>query len=260
MPELPDVEVFKKEAEKALDKEIETFHGKESKLLSHTEKEINGFLRGKSFHKAYRRGKYLFLITNSPKAVAMHFGMTGVLTYSAKEKDPPPYTLCSFYLKNQHGLHYISRRKLGKVELTRDYQEYIRQNEIGTDALEISKKDFLKKLNESKSMVKRFLTDQSALSGIGNIYADEILFQVKLHPKEKTYELTDNQKEELYEQVRKVLKTAVEKQADVKKFPRHFLLPVRKEGEKCPRCERSIEKISVSGRTGYYCKHCQKPG
>jgi formamidopyrimidine-DNA glycosylase len=100
--------------------------------------------------------------------------------------------------------------------------------------------------------------NQSALCGIGNVYADEILFQACIHPRQKASELTEKQQGELYKQMDKVLKTAIKNQADISQMPDNFLLPKRKEGEKCPRGKGKVEKIKISGRSGYYCPDCQE--
>jgi formamidopyrimidine-DNA glycosylase len=100
--------------------------------------------------------------------------------------------------------------------------------------------------------------DQSLFSGIGNIYSDEILFQARIHPKRKVNDLSKKEKTALYRKTGRVLETAIERMSGPGTFPAHFLLPRRNEGEKCPYCEGTVEKIKISGRGCFICPSCQK--
>lgn len=258
MPELPDVEIYRQEAEKALGSVIESVEITDSGFKGIEKSSLEESLPGEKLKKTLRRGKYLFLETGKKQAVAMHFGMTGYLSLVENDSDPPKYVKCIFNLDNDHRLCYSSRRKLGKVEVTSDTDEYITRHDLGQDALELSEKEFLDMLEKSRSMIKSFLTDQSIVAGVGNVYADEILFQARIHPRSPTTGLTGAPAKNIYKQMIRVLDIAIDKKADVSKMPGTFLLPVRKEGEKCPRCGGKIEKIRISGRTGYHCPACQK--
>ncbi|MFW6351081.1 MAG: zinc finger domain-containing protein, partial [Bacteroidota bacterium] len=152
----------------------------------------------------------------------------------------------------------ISRRKLGSVEITDDTEKYIRDAALGVDATEISEEVLREKLQKNQSAIKSFLMNQANMAGIGNVYSDEILFQAGIYPKKKAAKMTREESKKIYEEMNYVLKTAIDKEADVSEFPDHFLLSHRQEGEKCPGCNSEIQKIKVSGRTGYYCPDCQK--
>lgn len=258
MPELPDVEIYRQEAEKAKNSGIESFEIEDKKFIGISKNEFSDKLKGEKVKKTSRHGKYLFLSTSKRKAVVMHFGMTGDLKYLKKSEDAPEYARCSFGFKNKHKLHYISKRKLGHVEFTDNLEDFIKEMELGPDVLEISEDDFVSLLREKRSMVKTALTDQSVISGIGNVYADEILFQCKIHPKQKITALTNSDFKRLYKNTRKVLEKAIENNADPSKLPKSYLLPKREEGNNCPKCNGKIEKIKIAGRTGYFCPSCQK--
>lgn len=258
MPELPDVEIFRKEAEKSRNSGIQNVEVEDSGFVDLTKNDIDKKLKDKKFKDTIRRGKYLFLPVDKDAAVVMHFGMTGYLQYLKENEDTPDYTKCSFVLKNKHKLHYISKRKLGHVEFTDDVGEYVKEKKLGEDALEISEEDFISRLKKKKSMIKPAITDQNTVAGIGNIYADEILFQSKLHPKKSAAKLSEADLKKVYKNTQKVLKKAIEKEADVSKLPKTWLLPNRDEGNDCPKCDGKIKQIKISGRTGYYCPSCQK--
>ncbi len=258
MPELPDVEVFKKAADKSIGSKVENIVVKDEKFIDASKNSLGRHIKNQKIKKTLRRGKYLFIVLDNKYALALHFGMTGYLSHDTTDSETPSYAKCIFELRNNHQLSYVSKRKLGKVEITDDIEKYIEEQDLGPDALDISKSDFLSKMNESKASIKSFFMDQSILCGIGNVYADEILFHACIHPAQKAHKLTEKQGEELYKQMGRVLKIAIKKQADVSRMPDDFLLPKRKEGEKCPQGKGKIKKIKISGRTGYYCPDCQK--
>lgn len=257
MPELPDVERFRKEAEKALGHHVAEVEIKDKHFVDASPHEFDKFVTDNKLDNTLRRGKHLFLLVKDNKAIALHFGMTGSLRYIPAREDPPKYTKCIFHLKNGHQLCYISKRKLGSVEITEDMDKYINEQDLGPDALEIEEEEFLDEFADSTAMVKSFLTDQSILAGIGNIYADEILFQAGVHPKKKCNNLSRNQAKDIYKKMKKVLEKSVEKDGDISELPGSYLLPHREKGNKCPRCDGKIKKIKISGRSGYYCPSCQ---
>jgi formamidopyrimidine-DNA glycosylase len=100
------------------------------------------------------------------------------------------------------------------------------------------------------------------VAGIGNIYADEILFQARLHPQTPASSLDERARRALLRQIKAVLETAIERGAGAEQFlerlPEHYLLPHREKGGKCPRCGSAIATLKSGGRTSHYCPRCQK--
>lgn len=258
MPELPDVEKYRKEAEKCTNSGIEQVNVSDAHFVKLSENELDKKLKGKQFKKIIRHGKYLFLPADKSTSLVLHFGMTGEVHYLKEDEDKPKYTRCSILFKNKHTLHIVSRRKLGSVELAKDPDSFIKEKDLGPDALDIARKDFISLFENKKSMVKTALTDQSEIAGIGNVYADEILYQAKIHPQKPANQLSDKEKNTVYNELQNVLKTAIKHDADVSKLPESFLLPNRSQGKACPGCNGKIEKTKISGRTTYYCPSCQK--
>jgi len=95
------------------------------------------------------------------------------------------------------------------------------------------------------------------MAGIGNIYSDEILFQARIHPKATVDRLDRDQRGRLFRALKRVLRKAIEVQADPQRLPSSYLISHRDPEERCPRCKGKVEKIEVSGRSGYYCPRCQ---
>lgn len=258
MPELPDVEIYRQTAEKAKQNKISKVTSHDKKFDRVNEKEINKQFKNKTILGTERRGKHLFLFSNDNAIMIMHFGMTGELHYIKKNDDLPNYTKLELQFDNDDKLAYISKRKLGFVAFTDNPDRFIEENNIGADALDLSKPEFITKIKSKKSMIKPALMDQSVTSGIGNVYSDEILYQCRLHPKTKTTALTDKDWDNLYKSMKSVMKTAIYKNAQPSELPKSYLTRHRKEGETCPKCKGEIEKIKISGRGMYFCPSCQK--
>jgi len=112
-------------------------------------------------------------------------------------------------------------------------------------------------------VVKSALMDQSLMAGIGNIFADEILFQARVHPATKLDRLEKAEIERLYRAIKDVLETAIAHGAGSEQFldrlPAGYILPQRKKGGRCPRCGAEIECLKIGGRTSYFCPRCQRP-
>jgi formamidopyrimidine-DNA glycosylase len=154
---------------------------------------------------------------------------------------------------------------LGHVGLAKDAEAFIAGEKLGPDALDpkLDLAAFTATLGSGRRALKAALMDQSAVAGIGNIFADEILFQARLHPETKLGALSDAERKRLFEETRKVLQAAIKFGAGAEQFeerlPEGFNIPQRREGGRCPRCGTAIENLKIGGRTSYLCPNCQKP-
>jgi formamidopyrimidine-DNA glycosylase len=142
--------------------------------------------------------------------------------------------------------------------LTKGIEEFRKEHDLGTDALNLKEEEFLQLLEGKSRSIKGVLTDQHTLSGIGNVYSDEILYQCKIHPKTKTDTLQKGQKKQLFKEMREVLELAIDREGVRSDFPEGYLIRHRNEGEDCPKCKGKIRKIKISGRSTYFCPSCQK--
>jgi formamidopyrimidine-DNA glycosylase len=258
MPELPDVEVFRRYFDAtSLDQEIQYIDVLDQRILAGTTgHKLNRVLGGQRFETTARHGKYMFAGTDGEQWLVLHFGMTGYLRYLEGPAEPPAHTRVLFRFTNEHRLAFVCMRMLGKVELTSDPGEFIDERGLGADALRVDFDEFLSFTNR-RGTVKAALTTQSAIAGIGNIYADEILFQARIHPKRQVRDLSTEEFGSLYDSMHSVIRQAIDAEADVDRMPEGFLLPHREEGASCPRCSAPIQTAKVSGRTAYYCPTCQ---
>ena len=257
MPELPDVEIFRQYAEKnALNQKIEKVTVDEPKIAETDEHQLNQVFKGQELISAERLGKYLLLPTSEENFLVMHFGMTGWLEYQKEQKHK--HTRASFLFKNGYAMNFVNPRKLGRISLTTDMNAFQKEKKVGYDALGIKLEEFQDLIRKKKGTLKFFLMNQNIIAGIGNIYSDEILFQAGMLPKKQISDLEDYQQMALFQSMKEVLHKAIEHNADPENMPTSFIIPRRKEGDKCPACGGSVKKDQVSGRNFYYCPNCQK--
>ena len=261
MPELPDVERFRRYFEAtALHQEIIAVEIHSRQVLEATQaEELKEGLAHHTFEATDRHGKHLFAQLDNGRWLRLHFGMSGGLSYFKRMEDDPQYDRLLISFANGYHLAYTSQRKLGEITLLDDKAACIERHDLGpdvmSDALDLAR--FKGLLADRRGMIKSALMDQHLMSGIGNVYSDEILFQVGIHPRAKVPDLDEEQITRIYHEMREVLQTAIEHQADPAQFPPSYLTPHREEGAPCPRCDDEIARVKVSGRSAYYCPTCQ---
>lgn len=265
MPELPDVEGFRQYFNyTSLNKKILKIDVNAVEMLRRiSSRSIKMNLKNTWFTKTDRHAKYLFAFTNNGKILVLHFGMTGSLKYYKNEKEEPDHTRMLINFTNGYHLSYNCPRKLGKIFLINDKQEFIRNKQLGPDPISdnFNLKTFKELLNGKRGTIKSTLMNQKTISGIGNIYSDEILFNSNIHPASRTEKLNDDQVKKMFHMMRKILHKAIEEGVDENNMPRTYLLPNRAPGEDCPRCNGKIKKKTIAGRSAYFCdKHQKKIG
>jgi formamidopyrimidine-DNA glycosylase len=106
--------------------------------------------------------------------------------------------------------------------------------------------------------VKAILLNQQLIAGIGNLYADEILFRTRMHPATGTARLCDKDLTGLFRAMRHVLEKAIALKTDFSRLPKSWLLTHRGKAGRCPRCGRALKSATIGGRTAWFCRHCQK--
>lgn len=260
MPELPDVEIFRRYVEStSLHKKITKVSINNPELLTGTTRaQLEKTLRGNIFKTTKRHGKHLFIGLNQEKYLVLHFGMTGYIKYYRKPEEKPDHERFRCTFENQYHLAFSCQRKLGKISLTQNVAKFCSAHSLGPDANKLNEITFRDIISGSKSMIKSTLMDQGKIAGIGNIYSDEILFRAGIHPKRSSSKLTKEEMSNLFQAIRDVLQTATEKNADPEQMPNHYLLPHRDGDGLCPNCGGNLKKIKASGRNCYICPKCQK--
>ena len=260
MPELPEVESFKKYIDKtSLHQKIEMVNVfARNVLLNTTVKKLIDTLQGNSFEGTFRHGKFLFLKLKNGGYLMLHFGLTGDVEYWDAESDPPKYRALHIQFESGNNFAFTDTRKMGKIAIVTDAEKFVESRGYGKDALKISREEFAEKLGKRRVAVKTVLMDQKVVAGVGNEWSDEILFQCKIHPESVSQQLKSRQVKKIYEAMVSNMREAVKHNADRTKMKHLFFLDNRKAGLKCPRCEGTTAFKTIGGRSSYFCPSCQK--
>lgn len=266
MPELPDVEGFKRVlARNALRKTIARVVVRDARILGKlSARTFASRLQDARLVAARRHGKHLMAHIDHGGWLTLHFGMTGALQFVRNGDDEPPFTRVRLDFASDGCLAYTNKRMIGHVGLVEDAADFIAAEELGPDALDrrFDFDAFKAATLGIKRDVKSVLMDQHIVAGIGNIYSDEILFHARLNPAERIDNLAPGQLKRLFLKMREVLKTAIVRGAGseqfVERMPKGSLLPKRNKGGHCPRCRSLLKVFKVGGRTAYCCPQCQE--
>ena len=262
MPELPDVETFRRDlAAGALGHKITEAEIRASRMLrGTTPAKLRRRLKGSSFRRTRRHGKYLFVELQGDGWLLLHFGMSGSIARIGKGERAPPYTQLLVRFADGQGLVCLSRRKLGRIGVVKSPDAWVGEMKLGPDALSpgVPLARFRLMLAERRGSVKSALMDQRFLAGIGNIYSDEMLFQAHLDPDSEARKLNDAQAAALYRAMIRVLRTAIARRADSERMPSSWILPRRGKEDACPRCGGQLKRRAAAGRHTYFCPRCQK--
>jgi formamidopyrimidine-DNA glycosylase len=273
MPELPEVETVRRGLETwCLERtitKIETLHHRATNPRSVAPlSELNGA----KILKVSRRGKFLWLDLNRPYALVAHLGMSGQFRVQGSAIASEKHLRVRMTLDNKQELRYIDQRTFGWLALSQidgDVPSLV--SEIAPDIFEESfnRKLVKEKIRSKRSEIKRVLLDQSVMSGVGNIYADESLWRSKIHPATPCVEISTQKIESLLRAVESVMsKALVEGGTSFDSlyinvngesgYFAHSLEAYGRKGEPCSRCGTPIERIVIAARSSHFCPHCQR--
>lgn len=268
MPELPEVEtVLRTLEDKIKDREITSIKILYKPIVVDNEKTFKKKLIGQHFRQFKRRGKYLIFELDDISLVS-HLRMEGKYYILTPNDKIDKHTHVIFNLDDGRQLRYHDVRKFGRMELIAKDETYDEFKNLGPEPF--SKdfnlkyiKDYTKNL---KKPIKEVLLDQSFVAGIGNIYADEILWAIKVNPLRQANKLKDEEIKDLIRYTRAILKKAIKAGGTtIRSYTSSlgvtglFQLSLNAHTvSKCKRCQSEIKKIRVGGRGTYYCPKCQK--
>jgi formamidopyrimidine-DNA glycosylase len=278
MPELPEVEVMRRDLEReVVGKKIKSVEvtGTRSVRRHRNRKEFIDVLGGRKIVAVQRRGKYLVMKLDGTDALVVHLGMSGQLlrAKTAREKAPKhTHVVITF---TQGGLlRFVDPRTFGEMFVT-SYDEIDQQVEelahLGIDPLEtaLSWDLFGRMLAERKTKLKPLLMDQKFIAGIGNVYSDEILFEAGLKWERQSDSLSEQEVRRLYRAISETLQGAVKYRGSSLadegyvdlfgkpgEYQEHHQVYGR-EGQACVRCRRVIQRARYSNRSTFYCDACQ---
>lgn len=289
MPELPEVEIIRVGLSNLIVgrsvKSIELFDSPRS--FPNPPSQVNQFLIGSSIKSVHRRAKVLIICLSTGYSLVTHLKMTGQLIFRGQENFggghptdslvnelPDRSTRVQICFADDSRLFFNDQRKFGWMRLLPDHE--INQltffQKVGPEPLDeqTQPSEFIQRIRRHNCMmVKPAILDQAVIAGVGNIYADEALWQARVHPQTRVNVLSDDQLTELFEAVIDVLSLSIERGGSTDrnyvnaKGERgsylQFAKVFRREGQPCYRHpDVLIEKIRVSGRGTHICPVCQK--
>ena len=266
MPELPEVQtVLDTLALQIKDRRIVDIQILYKPIVEVTEKTFKKKLINQSFREFKRRGKYLIFEMDDITLVS-HLRMEGKYFILDDSVPLSKHDHVIFTLDNGKQLRYNDVRKFGRMELIEkgDYKDF---HNLGPEPFsdDFSLEYCKNYLKNKKLPIKQVLLEQSFVAGVGNIYADEILFAIKVNPKRMAFKLSDNEIKDLIKQTQRILKGAIKAGGTtIRSYTSslgvtgRFQLKLKVHTKNiCSVCNGSIDKIVVGGRGTYYCKECQ---
>lgn len=272
MPELPEVETIVRGLRRRIvGRVISSCRAVESRVLRGTTAENLKGLSGCRITSVKRRGKLVIIHLSKGISLIFHLKMTGQLLVvpAEKSKDKHTHFFVSFR-EDSREFRFRDVRKFGFVcclETKRIFEEEPLKN-LGPEPLGLTFDNFDALLRGRKGRLKPLLLNQKFLAGIGNIYADEILFRSGLHPLSSVFTLSERERRRLWRAVRTVLKAAIQEKgsslrdyrdAEGKKGNFQYAHKVYgRESLPCYRCGTTVLRLRIGGRSSSFCPRCQK--
>jgi formamidopyrimidine-DNA glycosylase len=289
MPELPEVETIRRSLEKTIvGKKIKSVEVRLAKVFKGNNKEVEG----RAIEAVERKGKVLIIRLSGRTCLLIHFKMTGQLVWVPKPSEPGlkpritlghpiPFAGSELPAKTTHvileidggRLFYNDLRQFGWIRIIENSKKQIENiiGKLGPEPFSAEfTTDYLKKIFAKTSKpIKLLLMDQEKMAGIGNIYANEALFEAGIDPRKSARQLSNEAIEQLRKGILKVLEeglryggSSAADEAYIKptgepgSYQDHFRV-YQRDGQKCRRCGKAIERIKMGGRGTFFCPGCQ---
>ncbi|MEK9200521.1 MAG: bifunctional DNA-formamidopyrimidine glycosylase/DNA-(apurinic or apyrimidinic site) lyase [Patescibacteria group bacterium] len=273
MPELPEIETVKLQLGGVL------VGQKLTKITLNNNRTVKGDIQhlvGKRVVGVNRKGKVLLIDFGDGTELGFHFKMTGQLIYDDGKtrisgghptedfvnKMPSSHTRVIFEFENSK-LYFNDQRLFGWIEVNPKFVD-----KLGPEPFEISKDEFIKRLSKLRSPIKTVIMNQEVISGVGNIYANDALWEAGINPRVISYQLSVEQLSLLLEKIILVLNEGIkyggatyDDYLDLHGAGGHYqehFRTYKQDGKACKRCGETIVKNVLGGRGTYYCPNCQK--
>jgi formamidopyrimidine-DNA glycosylase len=274
MPELPEVEtVLRGLRKRALGRRILAVEAMHPGVIVGRKEDFISHIEGRTAVSVRRKGKVLALElaaanVSEPIYLILRLGMTGQLTIQPVDTPLEPHThVRMLFDGKKEELRFRDARRFGRLRCSSREELEALLKSLGPDAQQATEKEFLNAMRGRRGAIKSWLLNQQGVSGLGNIYSDEALFEARIHPLALPQHVSPASARRLYRAVRKVLKRAVNLQGtsfrdyiDIEGRPGNFLQRLRvyqKTGRPCPRCGSPIRRIVIAGRSSHFCPRCQ---
>ena len=281
MPELPEVETVRRGlAHHVLGRTITSVHVLHARAARRTDLSLAAMLPGKQFTAVSRRGKFLWLpLSDDIHALVAHLGMSGQLLLQTPRHDPGPHLRARIaFAKRSPELRFVDQRTFGWLAIDELVPDDAHGRipkiaaHIARDSLDPHFDDdaFITRTRIKDTQIKRALLDQTLISGVGNIYADESLWRAKLHGRRPAGGISAAKLRELLRHIRQVMTDALAEggtsfddlYVNVNGESGYFdrsLNAYGQAGEPCTRCGTAIRREAFMNRSSFFCPRCQRP-
>lgn len=270
MPELPEVETIKRQlARRIKGKTIRDAEVRLVKLIRHPVKKFKKLVEGAKVVGVNRRGKLILIELSKGVVLVIHLKLSGQLVFNGKGSK---HTHLIYHFADKSKLLHNDLRKFGFVKVVEKdkLNDFFEKEKMGLEPLksDFTFKRFRQLLSKrKKSKIKLALMDQSLFVGIGNIYANEILFASGVHPQRTVGSLMEKEIKKIYRNIKSVLTFAIKKKGasdrdyvdagGQKGSYMKFAKVYNREGKPCLKCGTKIKRVKFSGRSSYFCEKCQ---
>ncbi len=273
MPELPELDVVREVlARRVVGRRIEDVRleprGAPLVVRDLTRLGFASSLTGARLTSVRRRGKFLLFALEAAEPLLLivnpkRSGRFQLCPPDEKKVGPVHVTLR--FADPEEELRYVDAKRMGQLYLARNAESVPTFGEMGPDALDITPEEFRRRLLALRGEIKGILTRGQCTAGIGNAYADEILWQAHIHPFRKRTSLSEDEISALHRAMRLTLLEAITKVRQemgeaIHREPRHFLAVHMRTGQPCPRCGGEISGIYSGTRVTNFCRTCQPGG
>jgi formamidopyrimidine-DNA glycosylase len=272
MPELPEVEtVAQGLRQRTLGRRISEVEVRHAGVIIGSPVDLARRISGRTIVGVRRKGKVLAVElagADQPQFLVIRLGMTGQVTLGPRQAAMEPHTHVRMRLDGGgEELRFRDTRRFGNLRvLTRQEMDTLLAG-LGPDAREITEDEFFLSMRGRRGALKSWLMNQQMLAGLGNIYADEALFDARIHPLAQPGRVPPESARRLYRAVRRVLDRAVNLQGtsfrdyvDIEGRPGSFAMRLKvyqRTGQPCRRCRTPIRRIVIAGRSSHFCPRCQ---
>ncbi len=272
MPELPELEVVREVLQRRVVGQTITDVELRPPGASVVIRDMSGLgfaaaLTGHTLRAVTRRGKFLtfdFGENEHPSYLVLNPKLTGRLQLATQADKRLPKTHVVLTFADGQQLRYLDQKLMGQLYLT-DRPDLVPDFAgMGPEALEVTLEEFRQRMKPYRGEIKGILTRSDFVAGIGNAYANEILWAARIYPFRKKAQLSTAEVDELYNSMRTTLLDAIERVRilmgeNIHEEPRQFMAVHMKTGQPCPRCGAPISLIGANQRITNFCRRCQ-PG
>ncbi|MGM0380584.1 MAG: bifunctional DNA-formamidopyrimidine glycosylase/DNA-(apurinic or apyrimidinic site) lyase [bacterium] len=280
MPELPEIEVIKRGLQPLEGAEICRCEGADPDMFTSPlrPENVDQYLADKVLQKFERYGKHLLLQVEKDWLI-FHPRMSGKVWWQNEKPEKPDKVKLELQFDRPEAdkLYFTSMRRFSRFYWSEgeNYLDHEKIASLGPDPLKenYTRQNFEAGFKNRRATIKALLMDQSFLAGVGNIYASEICFEAGIDPRRLADEVTEQERDQLYEIIPDLLKRSVEaggssldpegsattyrnSSGETGNFVQQHRVYDR-EGEECSKCSNTIEKLKLSGRSTYFCPGCQ---